>query len=332
MKFFEINQTAQVEALDATGNEVGGPVRANAAGEFAMAGLPNGSLELRATSEAAVVTQTVPASVLSFGGPVSPVTLTFSQSPPRIISLAVTEGQKAVGSVTPGATVTVAVNARGSNQNGLKFDWRLQKGMGSLNPAGSSAEWTLTANPGLYTAYVLVSDGFGGYASRGVSVRVGAGEGASASQAAVVGGASPASGVSTGKVSSTSTLDANPAAATTVCLNVVVASPFPAAETLIVTQPTGLEMAFPIPGGQIGTVPVSGLSPNTELKLGVLDPSGAPIPNVPAGTVPALLPCNRPVTSIIPWLQDHAARAMSRSETGSTGLHLRNSVALSRRF
>ena len=160
-EFFGVNLTAQVEALDKSGNTVAAPVRATAAGEFAIAGLPNAPLQVRATCEAAVVTQTVPESALSFGTPGSPVTLTFSQHRPQIVSVATMVDQKVVHLVNPGTAVTVTVDARSLDQHALKFDWRLQAGMGTLNPGGAVATWTLPAIPGPYTAYVMVSDGFG---------------------------------------------------------------------------------------------------------------------------------------------------------------------------
>jgi hypothetical protein len=190
--FFGVDFTAQVAALDAGGNKVGEPVRVNAAGEFAIAGLPNAPLRVRATSEAAVVVQAVSASALSFGGPVSPVTLTFNQPRPQILSIVPKVNQIAVRTVTPGATVTVTVDARGFGQSALKYDWRLQNGAGSiLKPVGAVVDWTLPTAPGSYTAYVLVSDGLGGYVTGSVSVMVGLTQEGFAAQALSASGTSP---------------------------------------------------------------------------------------------------------------------------------------------
>jgi hypothetical protein len=181
-EFFGVSETAQVTALDASGNQVAEAVRANAGGQFAIAGLPQIPLQVRATIEAAVATQTVPVSALSFGGPALPATLTLNQRPPQIFSVVAKLNQNAVVEVAPGATVTVAVNARGFNQNALKFDWRIGEGMGTLKPAGALADWTLPGVPGFYKAHVMVSDGFGGYATGSVSLLVGMSQGALAGQ------------------------------------------------------------------------------------------------------------------------------------------------------
>ncbi|HEY0792496.1 MAG TPA: hypothetical protein VGD78_15640 [Chthoniobacterales bacterium] len=172
-EFFGVECNAQVAAQDSNGNLVAEPVHANAFGGFAMAGLPKAFLQVRATIEAAASSQAVAADALSFGGPAVPVTLTVNERPPQILSLAATVNQIAVRSVAPGATVTLKVEARSFGQAALRFNWRLQEGMGALSPAGASATWRLPSTPGPYTAYVLVSDGSGGYATGSAGVLVG---------------------------------------------------------------------------------------------------------------------------------------------------------------
>jgi hypothetical protein len=206
-EFFGINLTTQVVALDADGNKVAEPVSTNTTGGFAIAGLPKAPLQLRATSEAAVAVEAISASALSFGGPVSPVTLTFNQPRPQILSIVPKLNQMAVRTVTPGATVTVTVDARSFGQNTLKFDWRLQERMGVLNAIGAVANWTLPIEPGRYTAFVLVSDGFAGYTVGSVSVQVETNPGAFAAQSQAVGSTSP------GKVNLSPALSASPVAA-----------------------------------------------------------------------------------------------------------------------
>ena len=181
-EFFAVKQTPLVEAVDDSGHEVAKPVRANSAGQFAIAGLPRGSLQLQAKMEAAVATQPVPEEAISFGGVVSPVTITFDERSPQILSVATMIDQKVVRTVGGGATVTVKVNAHSPDQRAMTFDWRLQEGMGELNGAGASARWVLPAAPGSYSGYVMVSDGFGGYAVASFGVRVGPIEKTSSSQ------------------------------------------------------------------------------------------------------------------------------------------------------
>jgi hypothetical protein len=214
-EFFGLNLTPKVEALDADGKSVGGPVRANAAGQFAIAGLPKTSLQLQAKIEAALAVQAVPATAISVDGSVSPVTMTFNEHGPEIVSVEAKVGQKAVASAAPGSTVTVSVDARSPDQRILKFDWRLQEGMGKLESAGASADWTLPTEPGNYAGYVMVSDGFGGYTLSSFGVPVGISSGVSPS--------SPLQGgTEAGKVEVSPAAGSQPApGASTTCLSVI---------------------------------------------------------------------------------------------------------------
>jgi len=171
--FFDVSLVPQVSAFS-HGRQVAEAVRTNVSGEFVIAGLPRAPLELRAIDEAAVVSQEVPANAVSFDGHISPVTLNFTEQPPRILSIVAKVNQSEVSVVAPGATTTVVVNARGFGQNALRYDWRVQKEMGTISPAGNSAVWTLPTTPQPYTAYVMVSDGFGNYVTGSVSVVVAA--------------------------------------------------------------------------------------------------------------------------------------------------------------
>jgi hypothetical protein len=289
-EFFGIDGTAQVVVSDGSGKELAGPVRANVAGEFAIAGLPKVPLEIRATSEAAVAAQAVPVNALSFGGLISHVTLTFSQSLPQILSVTTTVGQKPVHNVDPGATVTVTVDARSSSQNALRFDWKLQKGMGTLHPAGASADWTLPTEPGPYTAYVMVSDGFGGYVTRAVSVLVGLPEGAVAARPAATAEATtanPASPTASLKVilddvSLNGDIDEKALPMPTPVIPPLLNSTNPF--TIQAKTLTGTVVAHEFITANVVTL--TGLPPNTDLMLEVLDGSNMNIPNVIFQTAP----------------------------------------------
>src|SRR5208282_1258760 len=83
-------------------------------------------------------------------------------------------------------------------------------GMGMLHPAGPVANWTLPTYPGPYTVYVLISDGFGGYATGSMSVLVGVTQGTFPGQA-LVGDGAPTSGVYSNNSEPSSALGADPA-------------------------------------------------------------------------------------------------------------------------
>jgi hypothetical protein len=66
-------------------------------------------------------------------------------------------------------TVTVSVQASDAFGNALSYEWKATDGtIANLN--SSSTTWTLPAGPGLHFAYVLVSNGKGGYTERRVAV------------------------------------------------------------------------------------------------------------------------------------------------------------------
>src|SRR5256886_9212121 len=54
----------------------------------------------------------------------------------------------------------------------ISYQWKTTDGM-LLNVNGAEADWLLPSGPGLHYAYVLVSNGKGGYAERRVRVKIG---------------------------------------------------------------------------------------------------------------------------------------------------------------
>jgi hypothetical protein len=141
--------------------------------------------------------------------------MTFNEHGPEIVSVEAKVGQKAAASVAPGSTVTVSVDARSPDQRPLTFNWRLPDGAGKLESTGASADWTLPAGPGNYAGYVMVSDGFGGYAISSFGVPVGISSGASSS-------ASLQGGTEAGNVEVSPAAGSQPApGASTTCLNVI---------------------------------------------------------------------------------------------------------------
>jgi YVTN family beta-propeller protein len=66
-------------------------------------------------------------------------------------------------------TVHLTVTATGASGDTLAYQWRTTDGT-LKNESGPAADWILPAGPGLHFAYVLVSNGKGGYAERRVAV------------------------------------------------------------------------------------------------------------------------------------------------------------------
>jgi hypothetical protein len=72
-------------------------------------------------------------------------------------------------SVDPSPTVHLSVTASGLAGETLKYQWLTTDG-NLQNVNGSAADWVLPPGPGLHFAYVLVSNGNGGYTERRVAV------------------------------------------------------------------------------------------------------------------------------------------------------------------
>jgi len=68
-----------------------------------------------------------------------------------------------------GFTVTVAVQATDTSGGTLTYRWKSTDGT-IQNVNAASTTWTLPAGPGLHFAYVLVSNGKGGYTERRIAV------------------------------------------------------------------------------------------------------------------------------------------------------------------
>jgi hypothetical protein len=72
-------------------------------------------------------------------------------------------------SVAGSPTVHVTVTATGASGDTLAYQWRTTDGT-MQNVNGAAVDWVLPPGPGLHFAYVLVSNGKGGYTERRVAV------------------------------------------------------------------------------------------------------------------------------------------------------------------
>lgn len=170
---FEVGQSALVSALDNTGHVVRGPVRANSAGEYVLAGVPQRDIRVHATCGNAGVEAPVSALQLA-SGTVTQLGLTIDNSRPEFVAMtAELEGQT-VKSVLPGTTVELAAEAQGRDAGHLQYRWATASGFGSIvSTGGNRAQWTAPFESASNQIHVLISDGRGGFTQGSIIMRVG---------------------------------------------------------------------------------------------------------------------------------------------------------------
>jgi len=166
-ELFLVNHTATVTILNvARTATLGGPVRANVLGRYAVAGLPRSQeTTIRAQSQAASVTRVLSAAALTMGNSIDSTDVELPNKRPEIISVVPQTGGALIATAAPGATISLSAASRDLNGDPLQHEWATLNGHGSIAPAeASSANWTLPAGAGRYSAYLQVADGRGGYA------------------------------------------------------------------------------------------------------------------------------------------------------------------------
>ncbi len=92
----------------------------------------------------------------------------FNNTPPTNVNLRVQVKGADVLAAAPGTTVDLVASASDVDRDPLKYTWRVASG--SIVATGARARWTLPPNGGTQFAYVLVSDGWGGYREAGVTI------------------------------------------------------------------------------------------------------------------------------------------------------------------
>jgi hypothetical protein len=166
-ELFKVDHTANVTILNTTRTTtLGGPIRANSEGRYAVAGLPRATATtIRAQSQAALINRAVDPARVSVGNGVVPTDVQLPNKPPEMISVTPRIGGVRVQTAAPGDTVTLVAGTRDLNSDPLQFEWIAMNGHGSVAPTVTgSANWLLPATPGRYTAYVQANDGRGGFA------------------------------------------------------------------------------------------------------------------------------------------------------------------------
>ncbi len=109
--------------------------------------------------------------------------LVFANSTPKLSSFTVRVNGAQVVKVPAGSTVDLVTSATDPDGDTLQYTWRAASG--TIVSNGTSARWNMPNHGGLQFAYVLVSDGRGGYVEGGITVSTDSG--------IVVKGSNPAS-------------------------------------------------------------------------------------------------------------------------------------------
>lgn len=167
---FDVQQSASVSALDAGGRVIRGPVTANDAGEYVLAGLPAEHLRVRATCANGSVEEPVTAVLLASGA----LDLTLNTVRPRLVAMTAQLGSQQVKSVLPGTTVELAAEAQANQADQLQYRWATDPGFGTIvSTGGNHARWTAPSGSATGQIRVLISNDHGGLTPAGIVMSVG---------------------------------------------------------------------------------------------------------------------------------------------------------------
>jgi len=161
-----------VVALEASdGTPVGAPVRANAMGEYVLAGTPTtGRFRIAARCEAGVTE-----ALLVDPGEAAPrrSDLVFANARPILAGIEARVDGRGVRVAAPGATVDVVALASDADGDELRHSWFTTPGSGTVvSTEGALARWRLPEEEGVHDLYLVVADGRGGFANGAVHLEV----------------------------------------------------------------------------------------------------------------------------------------------------------------
>jgi hypothetical protein len=171
-EFFNVHRFAEVELAGAAAVAGATRVRANFAGDYAVAGRPQPAARLTAASGAARAVYVMTHIDFLANNIPRRVNLRLDNRRPRLTEVVATSGGQAVRQAAPGTTVRLGARAADPDGDTLKYTWKVNAG--TLVGSGDSVDWQLPPQPGAHVAYVLVSDGRGGDVQGQISLNVGA--------------------------------------------------------------------------------------------------------------------------------------------------------------
>jgi hypothetical protein len=170
-EFFGVQAESVVQIRDLDDQMVAS-TRVNAYGEFIAVGLPLQTLRVRASFENALSMDLDVPERSRNAMAVLPV-LELQNRAPRILELKAVLDSQAVTYATTGASVRCITRSVDQDGHPLAYTWKNASLADSLRPNGETADWSLSKTSGSYSSYVLVADGFGGYATGQLSLAVG---------------------------------------------------------------------------------------------------------------------------------------------------------------
>jgi hypothetical protein len=190
-EFFGINQAGRVTVKRKDGEGLsGGAVLANAGGEFVVAGVPmepvivEARLVQRRRSDKGwtdwELTEKAPPATAEVSGQrpkgESNVvdlrqSLTIQARSPRLVSVSATVDGRPIDRAQPGAVVICSVLDASHEQGATNYTWKAP-GSSAIS-TDSRFRWKLADYRGMQTAYVLISDGKGGFERGKVTLSVG---------------------------------------------------------------------------------------------------------------------------------------------------------------
>jgi hypothetical protein len=167
--FFGANLVNPIHLLDAKGDKVPPAAVANVAGEYVIGLPPGGPYQVQ--TECEDIVRTTAGFVGGGGG--TRIDFALDNTTPQIVEIAAFRGSLGIKRADPGEVITARVVARDADNDPLEYRWRLLDGAGNLASDNlDTTDWTVPSTPGIYQAFVIVSDGHGGYASDTLNVHV----------------------------------------------------------------------------------------------------------------------------------------------------------------
>lgn len=174
--FFAVERFARVAAQGAgDADAAAGPVRANFAGDYALAVPAGRDVRVRAESADGKAAGAAASAAVRRDQEFAALDLRVDNRRPVLDAVVARLNGQPTRHVQPGATVQLAALVRDPDGDRLAFAWKTDSGqLGDRGEREAEVAWSLPRRPGAYTAYVLVSDGRGGDVQGKVTVAVGA--------------------------------------------------------------------------------------------------------------------------------------------------------------
>jgi len=172
-EYFGVLERSFAHVTDTSGrNLFSAVVPMNAAGEYVVVNIPvEAEVDVQAKMGKAISDEAQVRGQSLRTGAVRVPTLTINNTPPVLVSTVAKVRGKAIERATGATEVECVALAADPDGDALEYRWKTSSSE-IVGKASNSASWTLPTIPGWHTAYVLVSDRKGGYATGQLSVLV----------------------------------------------------------------------------------------------------------------------------------------------------------------